>query len=357
MLLQEGLRFADRQRFDYQFGYFFPWKNALVAGLVAQGAGVTCFEAHTNLGILLSARRVAAHLRRSRVDLLHCHMPLAGSVGRMAARLAGVPVVYTEHNTLERYHPLTRRLNLASWSWQERVIAVSSEVAASIRRHTRSKVRVDVVPNGIDTGRFIRNQASGASLRCSLGIPLDVPVVGTVAVFRVQKRLEHWLDAARRLHQSFPEMHFVLVGDGPLRPRIESLADSLGLRSCVHFTGLQEDVRPYLSATDLYLMSSIFEGLPVALLEAMAMECAIVSTAVGGIPEVIRRGENGLLVEPDRPDLLAAAVARLLSEPAEVRSYGRAARETVCNQFGVDRMVAEVEAKYVEIVGGRGQQS
>jgi glycosyltransferase involved in cell wall biosynthesis len=113
---------------------------------------------------------------------------------------------------------------------------------------------------------------------------------------------------------------------------------------------LQEDVRPYLAAIDVYLMSSIFEGLPVALLEAMSMECAVVSTAVGGIPEVIRSGENGVLVEPKRPDLLAAAVSALLFEPAELRRYGGAARATVRSRFSVERMVAEIEAKYLEIV-------
>ncbi|MGH7508102.1 MAG: glycosyltransferase [Gemmatimonadales bacterium] len=355
MLLQEGLRFADRKRFEYEFGYFLPWKDAMVPGLMAQGAGVTCFGARSNVGILLSARRLAAHLRQRRVDVLHCHLPIAGSVGRIAGRLAGVPVVYTEHNKLERYHPLTRRLNLASWDWQDWVIAVSSDVAESIRSHTRSSVRVDVVLNGVDTAHFVRDQAKGASARRALGIPPGAPVVGTVAVFRVQKRLEDWLAAACRLHQRHPELHFLVVGDGPLRSEIMALANSLGLSDTIRFPGLQEDVRPYLAAIDVYLMSSVFEGLPVALLEAMSMECAVVSTAVGGIPEVIRSGQNGVLVEPKRPDLLAAVVSELLSAPAELRRYGAAGRATVRARFSVERMVAELEAKYVEIVERRRQ--
>jgi glycosyltransferase involved in cell wall biosynthesis len=350
MLLQESLRFADRRRFEYEFGYFLPWKDAMVPGLTAQGAEVTCFGARSNLGILLSARRVAAHLRQRRVDVLHCHLPLAGSVGRIAGRLAGVPVVYTEHNKLERYHPLTRRLNLALWDWQDWVIAVSGDVAASIRRHTRSLVRVDVVLNGVDTTRFVRSEADGMGTRRSLGIPPGAPVVGSVAVFRIQKRLQDWVESARRLHECHPEMHFVLVGDGPLRTEIVALADSLGLRGSMHFPGLREDVRPYLAAIDVYLMSSVFEGLPVALLEAMSMECAIVSTGVGGIPEVVRSGENGVLVEPKRADLLAAAVSDLLTAPETLRRYGAAARATVRARFSVERMVAEVEAKYGEIV-------
>jgi glycosyltransferase involved in cell wall biosynthesis len=276
-------------------------------------------------------------------------------VGRIAGRLAAVPVVYTEHNELERYHPLTRRLNLATWNWQDRVIAVSGDVAASIRRHTRSNVRVDVVLNGVDTTRFARDQVDCASVRLALGIPPGAPVIGTVAVFRAQKGLEDWLEGARKLQQRHPDLHFLLVGDGPLRSKIIALANSLGLGDAIHFPGLQEDVRPYLAAIDVYLMSSVFEGLPVALLEAMSMECAVVSTAVGGIPEVIRTGENGVLVEAKCPDLLAAAASELLSAPAELRRYGAAARATIRAGFSVERMVAEVEAKYLEISGRRHQ--
>src|SRR3712207_3826346 len=96
MLLPEGLRFADRDRFEYSYGYFLPWKNAMVEALETQGVEVTCFGGRNNLQILLAARVVAAHLKRARIDLVHGHLPIAGVVGRIAARLAGIPMVYTE---------------------------------------------------------------------------------------------------------------------------------------------------------------------------------------------------------------------------------------------------------------------
>jgi glycosyltransferase involved in cell wall biosynthesis len=264
--------------------------------------------------------------------------------------------VYTEHSKLNRYNALTRCLNLATWNWQEHVIAVSEDVAESVRRCMRSQVPVQVIRNGVDIKHFRRSQGDWTSGRRALGIPDDAPVVGTVAGFRAVKRLDDWLESARKLRQRYPELHFLLVGDGPLRGQIMGLADSLGLSDTIHFPGLQEDVRPYLAAIDVYLMSSAFEGLPVALLEAMSMECAVVSTAVGGIPEVIRSGENGVLVEAKRPDLLAAAVSELLSAPAELRRYGAAARATVHAGFSLERMVAEVEAKYLEIISRRHQR-
>lgn len=353
-LLPEGLRYADQSKFEYRYGYFLPWKDAVVPLLQSQGADVHCFQKRSSLQILLTARRVASELRRHGVDVLHCHLPIAGVLGRLAGRLAGVPVVYSEHNKQERYHPLTRRMNLATWQWQSRAIAVSEDVAASVRAHVRSDVPLQVVLNGVDVNRFSRRGADAHSVRTRFGIAPDAPVVGTVAVFRVQKRLDHWLEAARRIHQQHPETHFLLVGDGPLRAEVEAQLEALALREVVHLPGLQEDVRPYLAAMDVYLMSSMFEGLPVALLEAMSMGCTPVCTSVGGIPEVIRPGENGLLAEPGQPAELAFRVAELIRVRGRLQALGAAARHTVERQFSMARMQGELERVYTEVAGRCG---
>jgi L-malate glycosyltransferase len=351
MLLMETLRCSDRERFTYRYGYFLPWKDALEESLRALGAEVTCFAARNNLSILMAADRVARHLRRWDADLLHCHLPIAGVVGRLAGRFANVPVVYTEHNKMERYHPLTRRLNLVTWKLQHRVVAVSGEVATSVRAHTRPGVPVDVVLNGVDVGRFDRRLTDGTAIRQELGIPPSAPIVGSVAVFRTQKRLHDWLEAARILRNLREDVHFVLVGDGPLRADLAAHAQALGLEDAVHWPGLRTDVRPFLAAMDVYMMSSIFEGLPIALLEAMAMRCAVVSTGVGGIPEVISDGNNGCLVEPAQPALLAEAAGWLLASPETMERMGASARSTVEERFSVQRMTRELEATYVEVVG------
>jgi L-malate glycosyltransferase len=352
MLLAEGLRFGDPNRFRYRFGYFLPWKNAVVPALERLGATVDCFGSRNNLQILLSARRLARHLKRNRVDLLHCHLPVAGAVGRVAGRLAGIPVVYTEHNKQERYHPLTRQLNRLTWRWQERAIAVSADVAESIRAHLPVTVPVEVVLNGVDVERFRRDPSSAGRVRARLGIPADAPVVGTVAVFRTQKRLEDWIEAARALRARIPNVHFLLIGDGPLRGEVEAAIERSGIREAIHLPGLQEDVRPFLSAMDVYLMSSIFEGLPIALLEAMSAGCAPVCTAVGGIPEVIRSGENGLLVPPMDPAALASAAGDLLAEPGRTEVVGALARRTVQDGFSMERMVRQLEVVYLDVLKG-----
>lgn len=353
VLLLEGLRFADRERFRYGFGYFLPWKDAMVAPLAEQGGDVQCFAAKSNLTILLSAQRVAAHLRDWRADVLHCHLPIAGAVGRIAGRMAGIPVVYTEHNSLERYHHLTRRLNLSTWRWQDRVLAVSGDVAASLRRRATPGIRVQVVPNGVDVERFDRTFVDGTSVRLQHDIPATAPVVGTVAVFREQKRLDIWLEAAHLVRQQQPDVRFLLAGDGPERERLHARARALDLDDVTHFAGAHVDVRPFLAAMDVFLISSVFEGLPVALLEAMSMQCGIVSTSVGGIPEVVRHRTNGLLVDADRPLLLAEAVLEMIRSRTLRANYGREARQTVSDEFSLQRMTRQLERTYVEVVHER----
>ncbi len=349
MLLPEGLRHADRDAFTYAYGYFVPWKSAMVAPLEELGARVTCFAARSNAQLLLSARKVAAALREWRADVVHCHLPLAGVVGRMAGKMAGVPVVYTEHNRMERYHPATRWLNLATWRMQEQVIAVSADVAASIRDHTRARVPVRTVLNAVDTAAFDRRAVDGSVVRKALGIPAGAPIVGTVAVFRAQKRLDRWLEAARRIRARVPDVRFVLVGDGPLAQELGATVARYGMGQCVHFVGLQEDVRPYLATFDLFLMSSDFEGLPVAVLEAMAMECTVVSTVVGGVPEIVRDGETGVLVPEREAEALADASIRLLEAPDERARLAAAARQLVHEKFGMRRMMAELEEIYLDV--------
>jgi glycosyltransferase involved in cell wall biosynthesis len=354
MLLVETLRCANRQRFEYAYGYFVPWKNALASRLEQEECQVFCFGGGNAASILMRATRVAACVSAWGAQIIHCHLPLAGVVGRVAGRIARVPVVYTEHNKLERYHALTRRLNIATWGLQAQAIAVSSAVECSIRKFITSPVPLRVLVNGVDTVRFDRERLSGSEdVRRQLGIPRKAPIIGTVAVFRKQKRLEDWIEAARMIRESHPGTVFVLVGGGPLEQDVRRWVARSGLGDAVRFAGLREDVRPILALMDVFMMSSIFEGLPVALLEAMAMQCPVVATAVGGIPEVVEHERTGLLVDPGNPGQLAAAARELLDKPDKRAELGHAGRMVVEEHFGLGRMAADVEAVYMEVLAAR----
>lgn len=349
MLLAEGPARSDPGEFEYAFGYFVPWKDALVQSVGRTGP-VTCFDAASAPRLMLRIPAVVRAIREARADVVHCHLPLASVAGRIAGALSGIPVVSTEHNVLERYHPATRMATRATWRLQAHVIAVSGEVETSIRRSVGSAVPVTVIRNGVAVERFLPAE-DRAGARVALGLPADAPVVGTIAVFRTQKRLDLWLEAARRIAALRPDVRFLLVGDGPLRPEVERTLDALGLRDRVTLPGLVEDVRPFLRAMDVYLVSSDFEGLPVALLEAMATGVVPVSTAVGGIPEVVSEA-TGFVVPRGDALALSQAVLAALGAPAEERGErSRRARERITSELGVEPMMRRTEAVYRQVLG------
>lgn len=349
MLLADGPLRSAPTEFQYAFGYFVPWKNALAAEISQRIGPVVCFEAPSAVAMVASARRVAREVRKFDAQIIHCHMPLASVVGRIAGALARVPVVSTEHNVLERYHPATRMATLATWGMQRHVVAVSGEVARSIARHGKSGVPVTVVRNGVSPERFAP-APDPVRARRDLGLPDDALVVGTVAVFRSQKRLDLWLRAAARIAGAHPKTRFVVVGDGPLRLEVERQIDSLRLRQTVLLPGLQADVRPFLHAMDVYMISSDFEGLPVALLEAMSAGVIPVSTSVGGIQEVVS-SDSGVLVPPGDPEALAGAVCALLGRTqAERARMASAARSRITTELGTEGMMRQIESIYREVL-------
>lgn len=349
--MPETLEKHNLKKFHFHYIYFLPWKDQMVAQIKGAGGEVSCFEARNNIQIFRKVNKIAAYVKQHNIQLIHCHLPWAGIVGRIVGKLTGVPVVYTEHNKWERYHKFTYLLNKISFSSQQRVIAVSKDVADSIKKHySNANPKVQVVLNGINTEKFIKTWDNNTDIRASLNIPADAKVIGIACVFRVQKRLLVWLEVARQLKDKFPNLHFIIAGDGPLKAEVHAKAEELNLMSCVHFVGLQPEIRPYLKAMDLFMMTSEFEGLPIALLEAMSMECVPVCTAAGGIPELIENNSNGILVPVESPLLLVDKVAGLLNNPEEMAALGTAARYTVQTSFGMQQMVNELETIYTDLL-------
>ena len=359
VLLAEGLGAADRDRFAYSYAYLQTLPDDVAEDLRRQGAQVHCFRLDGKLKMMLGARSIAEYLREENIELVHAHLPVAGVIARLVGRLASVPVVYTEHNLLEGYHPVTRRLNLLTWPWQAQVVAISDDVAASVARHAGRRVPVRTIWNGVNTARFAPECFSHQEARAQFGIPADSPLVGTVAVFRdtPQKRLDVWLEAAHAIHAAEPETHFLLVGDGPVRSELEARATEFGLANVVHFAGRQCDVRPFLAAMDIFLMSSAYEGFGIALVEAMAMEVAVVATNVEGVRNIVSPGETGLLAQFDEDvaKVLGELCVELIRNRSRQRQVAGAGRKVAVEKFSMQRMQRELEALYQEVLGAAGQ--
>jgi glycosyltransferase involved in cell wall biosynthesis len=296
-------------------------------------------------------RRLLALQQRERFDLIQADLPVAGILARLIGRWTAVPVVYTEHNLQERYHSLTRWANAATYGWNRRVLAVSAEVAASIERFGLLRsTRVVTVPNGVPV-ELVRSEAAlEGDVRAELKIPNQHLVVGTVAVFRSQKRLNDWLQVAARVVARRPDVTFLLVGGGPLESAIRARIDALGLAQCVRTPGFRPDGRRLMSVMDVYLMTSEFEGLPIALLEAMALGKPVVATAVGGIPDVLESGTTGLLAPVGAIGALSDCVVQLLDDPALRARMGKQGAAKVEREHHVKRRVQAIESLYHEVL-------
>ncbi len=346
-VLAASLAAAHRSDVEMLFGYFHAGQDTLAAQLEALGVRAICIPSYSQAGIIASADRIARLLVRERIDLVHCHLPLVGSVGRLASSYAGKPLVYTEHNLFSSYHPATRLMARATWHLQRHVIVVSEEVRRSLPSGDGGPP-VTLVRNAVDVARFHHDAVAGASMRATLGIPRDARVVGTVAVFRPAKRLDRWLRVAKGVAARDPGAHFLLVGFGPLEQEVRDWAGAAGLGSRLVMPGPQDDVRPFLSAMDLYLMTSDFEGLPIALLEAMAQELPVVSTAVGGIPEVLVDGEMGALVPRDIDAIVERVTSLLRSETLTL--LGRRGRARIDERHGIGAMARTIEQIYDDVL-------
>ncbi len=353
MLFDMAAPHVDRSRFDYEVGYFLPWKDALVQKLQDHGLPVTCFDIKHNVS-LGGLRRLVAHCRDRHVDVIHMHSPIPGVFGRIAGRLARVPaIVYTEHNVWPRLHPVSRLLNRLTFRMNDSAVAVSEDVRQSIPRGLSA--RVQTIDNGID-GESVRNRAAGSSaVRDELEIPHDCVAIVKVANLTPKKNHELLLDAFAQVHSTLPNTRLVLVGQFAGRDQtLRQHAERLGVESSVLLTGPRTDIPQVVKAMDVFAMSSTFEGLPIALLEAMALGKPAVCTSVGGIPRVIRDGQEGFLVPSGRADLLAERLKRLAMDAALRSEMGQAAKQRVRTAFDISQMVRRVEQVYCDALRDKG---
>ncbi|MEI6043334.1 MAG: glycosyltransferase family 4 protein [Chloroflexota bacterium] len=312
-------------------------------------------------------------------DIVHVNSTKVGLLGRVAAWFCKVPVsLYTAHGFVLS-EPLSKSTKTLYWlgeklgAWLGTYTIAVSEVdrQLALRYKLTTPSRIITIHNGIelepDTSRDTARYEETAALKAELNLPTDKLLIGTIANFYPTKGLSFFLkagalikqaqsaDAASRRGRTWsgppqPRVHLVLIGDGEERPQLLELVKELGLSEDVTFLGRRPNAGQLTSIFDLFIISSIKEGLPFALLEAMAQECAVVATRVGGIPEVLGNNEFGLLVEPGDASALADAAVRLLQNPALARQLGKKARSRILTAFSSEEMLNQTSAIYSRLL-------
>jgi glycosyltransferase involved in cell wall biosynthesis len=311
--------------------------------------GVPVMALHRRPGfrplLAVSIARIAA---MHGVDVLHCHHYSPFVYGRLATALRPhLRLVFTEHGRLSDAPPSSKRrlLNPMLSRFGGSIHAVSYDLKAHMEAEGFPPQRVGVIHNGIDPGPPVTGEHR-LQARTALGLRSDDLALGTVARLDVVKDLGTLLRTVASLLRAWPSLQFLLVGDGPERRSLELLADELGLGRAVRFLGERDDVRTLLPAFDIYVNSSVSEGISLTLLEAMAAGRPVVATAVGGTPEVVEHGHTGFLAPARSPDALNRCIEPLLHSIGLRNEFGSAGRSRVERNFSLARMIADYQRVY-----------
>jgi glycosyltransferase involved in cell wall biosynthesis len=262
--------------------------------------------------------------------------------GRLAAWLSGVPVICSAlHST--GYPDNVEFSNRLLAPLTDAFIAVAEPQGRYLAAHEGCPAeKIHVIPNGVDAERF-RPRPANRQLQEELKLEPQTPVAGIVAALRPEKNHEMFLRVAEIVHRRLPAAQFLIVGDGPERAKLESLAHNLGVEESVRFLGTRSDVEEVLSLLDVVLLTSHIEANPICLLEAMAGGKPVVATRVGSVTETVQPGLNGCLVDPNDSQGMADCVLELLGDRARAARMGSFGREQVVAQWSVDRMVQGYE--------------
>lgn len=290
---------------------------------------------------------IGREIRRIDARILHVHGYAASNFGRIAARLAGIPLVLHEHFADPKMPGYQKIPDFVLRGWTSRAIAVSQSTADFlIRDRFVPGDKVDVVFNGAPLDHFApRTRDEGDRVRAELGIPLDAPVITTIGRLNAQKGHATLIAAAPIVAKQFPQVRFLIAGDGDLLGPLKAQASALGVSATTVFAGHRTDVPEILAATDIVCISSNYEGTPLVLFEAMAAAKAVVSTSVDGCAEIIEEGRTGLLVPPRDPEKLGAALCRVLAEPSLREALGNQAKEA-SKRYDIQACVRAMERIY-----------
>lgn len=291
-------------------------------------------------------------LKRERIDVIHMHASHACTLGGWAARMAGVPVriISRRVDFSVRANPFRK----IKYQWGvDRIIAISKGVRDVLIKDGLDPDRIEVIRSGIDPRPFDPGYPPGEARR-EFGISEKSPVIGCVAHFADHKGHRYLVEAAARVAGAIPEVRFLLVGEGELRPAIELQIKDLYLGRNVILTGFRSDIPRLLAAMDIVVLASHLEGLGTSLLDAMAMARPVVATRVGGIPEMVMDGMTGRLVPPRDPVALAESLIDLIRQPDERRRMGLAGRARMLEKFSAEAMVAATESVYKNILSSKG---
>lgn len=302
------------------------------------------------VGDLIAGWRLRQLMRAEGVDLVHTHSSIDAWLAGFAARSLGLPVVRSRHVSI----PVKRRRNFVYNALSDRIISSGEAIRQVLVEGGVRPDKIVAIPAGVDVARF-HPHVSGEGVRRELD--LQGPVVGTVAMFRHSKGHVLLLHAMPEILRRAPEAAFLWVGDGIGRDVLRQEIAQAGLSAKVCLTGFREDVPALLAAMDVFVLPSITsDGVPQVIIQALAMRKPVVATAVGGIPELIQHQRTGILVPPNDPQALAAAIVHVLENRAQAGEWARAGGELIDTHYTLGQTIDRTAALYAAVVSAHRRE-
>jgi glycosyltransferase involved in cell wall biosynthesis len=300
--------------------------------------------------------RILRYLRLHRPQLLHTQLEFADILGSVAAKLLGIPSVSTVH-TLDIFPEKKSAWGRMKLRWFllgifcDRVIAVSEKTRLHyLQSGGLHPDKVVTLYNGVDISRFKNTDTSQtARTKQALHLPLNSRIIITIAVLREPKGIQFMIEALPAILEQFPDVHYLIVGDGKYGTALTDLVTSLAIKNHVTFAGHRTDIPDLLACCDIFVLPTLKDALPTVLIEALAAERPIVASDVGGVPEIIENGVNGLLVAPGDPSKLAEACLQLLKNNELSRKIVLAGSKTVQQRFNIDSQIRQLSRMYEEL--------
>jgi glycosyltransferase involved in cell wall biosynthesis len=298
-------------------------------------------------------------LRTQRPTIVHTHTAKAGMLGRVAAKLAGVPIIiHTFHGHVfhSYFSPAKTRVFLQI----ERTLATYTQAIITVSPKQREEIlgygigqpdKVHAIGLGLELDQFVQCERVKGKLRQELQIDSETPLIGIVARLVPVKGHTYFLEAARRVVETFPQARFLVFGDGELRASLEQYAHDAGIRAQVLFLGFRRDLPEIYADLDVVVLSSLNEGLPVTLIEALAAGKPVVASQVGGVGDLVQHEYSGFLAPPKDSTLLAEGIMRTLTlSPAERAQMGLNGRNSVYPKYHISTLVKNIEALYAQLL-------
>ena len=313
---------------------------------------------------ILSLWKLFLKIKQGGFTIVHTHSSKAGLLGRIAARLAGVPViVHTVHGWSfhVRMSPLRRWLYAASERWvaqfTDRLIVVAKEdIQKGLIYKIGNEEKYRLIRSAIPLDEFNPKRTDRDKIRRELGIPQDAPVLGNVGRLSPQKNPLDWVRVAAKVADQIPDCKFLLVGDGPLRKEVESLISDLGISDRTILTGLRRDIPQMLAAMDVFLLTSLWEGLPRVIPQALAMRIPVVASRADGTIEAIEHGKTGYLYQSGEIDQTVAYCVSLLQNSGLRNEMGIYGRKFALEEFDINVMIEKIDGLYQELLERKGRK-